>query len=84
MKIPDLVIKRDSFNLISFEMKKAIAGAMNSTGQDIFIPLSLLDQILSTEFFFQDSFGGEICDKSGYFDTLPSSLSLIKVASWLL
>ena len=38
-----------------------------------FIPLSLLDQILSADFFhkFPNSFGGENWDQSGYLDTLP-------------
>ena len=39
----------------------------------IFIPLSLLDQILSAE-FFTNFFGGENLHQLGYFDTLPSSL----------
>ena len=49
-------------------------------------PIFLLDQILSAEFFqkFPNSFGWENWDQLGYFDTLPSSLSLIKVAPWLL
>ena len=44
--------------------------------------LSLLDQILSADIFqkFPNFFGGENWHQSGYFDTLPSSLSLIKVA----
>ena len=46
---------------------------LSGAGQDIFIPLSLLDQILSAEIF-------ENLDKSGYFETLSSSLSLTKVA----
>ena len=43
-------------------------------------PIFLLDQILSAEFFqkFPNSFGWENWDQLGYFDTLPSSLSLIK------
>ena len=52
-------------------------------GEDIFISLSLLDQILSADFFFQkfpNFFGGENLHQPGYFDTLPSSLSLIKIA----
>ena len=39
-------------------------------------------KILSVDFFFQkypNSFGGENWDKFGYFDTLPSSLSLINL-----
>ena len=53
-------------------------------GHDIFIPLSLLDQILSVDFFqkFPNFFGGENWHQLGYFDTLPRTVSLIKVAPW--
>ena len=49
--------------------------------RDTFIPLFFLDQILSANFFqkFPNFFGGKNWHESGYFDTLPSSLSLIKV-----
>ena len=49
---------------------------------DIFIPLSLLDQILSADFFskFPNFFWGENLHQLGYFDTLPGSLSLVEVA----
>ena len=50
-------------------------------GDDIFIPLSLLDQIFQK---FPNFFGGEKLYQSGYFDTLLSSLSLIKVVVWRL
>ena len=52
----------------------------------MFTLMSLLNQILSADFFqkFPNSIGGENFDKSGYFDTLPSTLSLTKVAAWLL
>ena len=55
---------------------------LSGMGQDIFILLNLLDQILSDFFFqnFPDSFADENWDQSEYFDTLPSSLSLIKFA----
>ena len=49
---------------------------------DTFIPLSFLDQIFSAHFFSKISIfcGGENWHESVYFDTLPSSLSLVKVA----
>ena len=52
---------------------------------DTFISLSFLDQILSADFLSKLSkhFGGENWDQSGYFDTLPSLLNLLKVASRL-
>ena len=59
---------------------------LSSTGQGTFHLEFLLNHILSAEFFqnFPNSFGGENWDKLGYFDTLSNSLSLKKVAPWLL
>ena len=49
------------------------------TGGDTFIPLSLLDQILSADFFQKrpNFFGGENWNQSGYFDTLPSEFLVL-------
>ena len=49
---------------------------------DTFISLSFLDQILSADFLSKLSklFEGENLHQAGYFDTLPSLLSLLKVA----
>ena len=63
---------------------------LSGTGQGIFC-LNKNKGLCWIRFFqlnffqkFPNSFGGENWDKSGYFDTLPSSLSLIKDAPWLL
>mgnify|MGYP006903911528 CR=1 FL=1 len=55
---------------------------LSGTGEGIFILLNLLYQILLADFFskFPNFLGGENWDQSGYFDTLPSSLSLTKIA----
>ena len=53
-------------------------------GGDIFISLSLLDLIFSADFSNFQSFGVENLHQSGYFDTLPSSLSLINDVPWRL
>jgi len=49
---------------------------------DTFVSLSFLDQILSAEFLSKGSklFWGKNWHQSGYFDTLPSLLSLLNVA----
>ena len=49
---------------------------------DTFTSLSFLDEILSAEFLSKRSkhFGGKNWHHSGYFDTLPSLLSLLNVA----
>ena len=47
-------------------------------GGDTFIPLLFLDQLLSAD-FFSNFFGGENLHQSGYFDTLPRTLNLMKV-----
>ena len=49
---------------------------------DNFIPLLILDQILSADFLSKRSklFGSKNWHHSGYFDTLPSLLSLLNVA----
>ena len=47
-------------------------------GGDTFIPLLFLDQLLSAD-FFSNFFGAENLHQSGYFDTLPSTLNLMKV-----
>ena len=62
----------------------AISLTLSGMGEGIFTILNLLDQILSADFFqkFPYFFKGENWDQSSYFDTLPSSLSLTKVAPW--
>ena len=49
---------------------------------DTFISLSFLDLIFSADFLSKRSkrFGGKNWHQSGYFDTLPRLLSLLKVA----
>ena len=57
------------------------------TGEDIFIALSLLDQIFSADLKkkFQTFLEVKIdINQVTYFDTLPSSLSVIKVTPWWL
>ena len=62
--------------------KSIVALTLFGTGGDTFIPCPFLD--VSWIFFknFQTFFGGENWHQSGYFDTMPSSLSLTKVGPW--
>ena len=56
-------------------------------GTGHFYPYVFVRSDFVSWFFFQkypNSFKGENWDQLGYFDTLPSTLSLIKVAAWLL
>ena len=58
-----------------------MALTLSGTGQDISILLSLLDQILSADFFFQkfpNFFGGESWHQSGYFDTAAQLIKSYK------
>ena len=78
----DKIINIWKYNDIKYQRLSKANLTLSGTGQDIFILLNLLDQILSVVFSSKISklFGGKNWHQSGYFDILLRSLRLIVVA----